>query len=55
MPQPTEDATSLFVDLLDDRTCEAARVPAEYCLEHSDESQCFAEAITAGRAAENPW
>ena len=33
MPQPTLEATSLFVDLEDDRPCDAARVPAEWCVE----------------------
>jgi hypothetical protein len=33
MPPPSSEATSLFVDLPDDRSCEAARVPAEWCLE----------------------
>ena len=33
MPQPMLEATSLFVDLEDDRPCDAARVPAEWCVE----------------------
>ena len=33
MPQPTEEATSLFVDLPDERDCAAARVPMEWCLD----------------------
>ena len=39
MPPPTVEATSLFVDLPDERTCEAARVPAEWCLESP--RRCF--------------
>ena len=33
MPTPAVEATSLFVDLPDARSCEAAKVPAEYCIE----------------------
>ena len=33
MPQPLEEATSLFVDLPDARSCEAARVPADWCVD----------------------
>lgn len=33
MPTPAEEATSLFVDLPDDRSCEMARVPAEWCVD----------------------
>ena len=33
MPPPAEEATSLFVDLPDERSCEAARVPAEWCVD----------------------
>jgi len=33
MPQPTEEATSLFVDLPNERDCAAARVPMEWCLD----------------------
>ena len=40
MPAPTAEASSLFVDLPDARSCVAARVPAEWCVEQ-DES-CFA-------------
>ena len=39
MPPPSEEATSLFVDLPDARSCEAAKVPAEWCLESP--SSCF--------------
>ena len=39
MPQPAMEATSLFADLPDGRSCEAARVPAEWCLEPAGE--CF--------------
>ena len=39
MPPPAEEATSLFVDLPDERTCEAAKVPIEFCLESG--SACF--------------
>ncbi len=37
MPRPAEEASSLFTDLPDERTCEAARVPAEWCLETPQE------------------
>ena len=33
MPPPSAEATSLFADLEDARSCEAARVPPEYCVE----------------------
>ena len=33
MPPPAEEATSLFVDLPDERSCEAARVPPEWCVD----------------------
>ena len=33
MPQPSLEATSLFVDLSPNRTCEQARVPAKFCIE----------------------
>ena len=33
MPPPSAEATSLFVDLEDGRSCEAARVPAKWCVE----------------------
>lgn len=41
MPRPSEEATSLFTDLPDERTCETARVPAEWCLETPQE-KCHA-------------
>ena len=40
MPAPTEEATSLFVDLPNDRSCSDARVPPEWCIETPP--QCFA-------------
>lgn len=46
MPTPTLGATSLFVDLPDDRSCEAAGVPAEWCLESP--SHCFDGELSAG-------
>ena len=33
MPRPSLEATSLFVDLSPNRTCEQARVPAKFCIE----------------------
>lgn len=33
MPPPSEEATSLLEELPDQRSCEAARVPPEWCLE----------------------
>lgn len=39
MPEPVAHASSLFVDLPDARSCVAARVPAEWCLEQED--TCF--------------
>ena len=41
MPPPSEEATSLFVDLPEDRSCEAAKVPADWCLQSP--AQCFDE------------
>jgi len=41
MPRPAEEATSLFTDLPDERSCEAAKVPVEWCLE-SPLEQCHA-------------
>jgi hypothetical protein len=35
MPPPALEATSLFVDLPAERSCKAARVPAEFCLEYA--------------------
>ena len=39
MPEPAAEASSLFVDLPDARSCVAARVPAEWCLDQPEE--CF--------------
>jgi len=41
MPRPAVEATSLFVDLPDDRSCETARVPAEWCIEFEPSEDCF--------------
>jgi hypothetical protein len=41
MPTPAMEATSLFADLPDGRGCEAARVPAEWCLESP--THCFGQ------------
>ena len=43
MPHPAEEATSLFADLPDHRSCEAARVPAEWCLEAA--AECGEKAV----------
>ena len=48
MPAPALEATSLFVDLPDDRGCEAARVPAEWCLESP--RQCYEREIDERRS-----
>ena len=48
MPEPAMEASSLLVDLPDDRSCEAARVPAEWCLESPRE--CF-EAELSGSSS----
>lgn len=45
MPRPAEEATSLFTDLPDERNCEAARVPAEWCLEMQAEAQCASSRV----------
>ena len=39
MPEPTAEASSLFVDLPDARSCFAARVPAEWCVDQPED--CF--------------
>ena len=39
MPEPTAEASSLFVDLPDARSCVAARVPAEWCVDQPED--CF--------------
>ena len=48
VPEPAMEASSLLVDLPDDRSCEAARVPAEWCLESPRE--CF-EAELSGSSS----
>ena len=49
MPEPTAEASSLFVDLPDARSCVAARVPAEWCLE-TPQRECHAQIVARGRA-----
>ena len=39
MPEPTAEASSLFVDLPEARSCVAARVPAEWCIDQPED--CF--------------
>eukprot|EP00965_Chrysotila_dentata_P134095 4434319-Pleurochrysis_carterae.AAC.1 len=45
MPSPSVEASSLFIDLTDERSCEAARIPAEWCLEPP--ASCFRESAHA--------
>ena len=43
MPQPAVEASSLFVDLPDGRSCEEARIPAEWCVDSP--RQCFEDEL----------
>ena len=52
MPRPAEEATSLFVDLPDERGCEAARIPVEWCLEPTTPQAQCAERAAASAASE---
>ena len=53
MPQPSLEATSLFVDLPDHRSCEEARIPAEWCLDPSPR-HCFEKDVGDGTTTGPP-